>query len=66
MKKLTGCLTTDFENIQTEYYCLACESARNRDKAHKEREYQRWDNKTKLYFKCYEIMKTILRMINDL
>ena len=31
MSKLKGCLITDMENLQQEYYCLWSEAARKRE-----------------------------------
>lgn len=47
MSKLKGCLITDMENLQQEYYCLWSEAARKRDNATKERDYNIYCEKIK-------------------
>ena len=66
MSKLKGCLITDMENLQQEYYCLWSETARKRDNATKERDYNRYYEKADSYAKCYEKMKQVLKFIDTL
>ena len=66
MNKLKGCLITDMENLQQEYYCLWNEAAKKRDNAIKERDYNRCCEKADSYSRCYEKMKQVLKFINTL
>lgn len=64
--KLKGCLITDMEKIQDEYYVLFCEAVKKRDKAIKEKDFKKYQSQVESYNKCFDNMKHILRFINNL
>ena len=64
--KLKGCLISDMERIQDEYYILFCECVRKRDKAIKERDFVKYNNLVDSYAKCHEKMKQVLKFVDTL
>lgn len=64
--KLKGCLISDMERIQEEYYTLWSEVGRKRDNATKERDYDKYSKKADSYAKCFMKMKQVLQFIDTL
>lgn len=64
--KLKGCLITDMEKIQDEYYLLFCENVRKANKTLKEKEYVKYKNLAQTYSNCYDKMQQVLKFVNDL
>ena len=64
--KLKGCLISDMEKIQEEYYHLFCEAVRKRDKTIKEKDFKKYQNQVESYNKCFDDMKKVLKFINNL
>ncbi len=64
--KLQGCLISDMEKIQTEYYVLTNEFQRKAENSYKERDYKRYRAKAEAYYKCYEKMQEVLKFVNNL
>ncbi len=64
--KLKGCLISDMEKIQDEYYLLFCENVRKANKTSKEKEYVKYKNLAQAYGNCHNKMKQVLHFINNL
>ena len=64
--KLKGCLITDMEKIQDEYYVLFCENVRKANKTTKEKYYIKYRDLAQVYSNCHEKMGQVLKFVNDL
>lgn len=64
--KLKGCLISDMEKIQEEYYILFCDEVEKVNKAIKEKEYIKHKKLVQAYSNCYEKMNKVLKFVNAL
>ena len=64
--KLKGCLITDMEKIQDEYYVLFCENVRKANKTTKEKDYIKYRDLAQVNRNCHEKMGQVLKFVNDL